>query len=149
MNNGELIILYRYVLVNQIHETGILCWCQVRNHQTRNMWAFFYLWVLKPKPFLFVSAMSTHFVMDVLTYCYSFCFQLLISSVNKVCITTINTFSDKFNKCLNLAPEQIIFVLSPVHFASLRCFIKFSSPVNICLQILHSNLLHNASTFLM
>ena len=101
-----------------------------------NMRALYHPLWFKPKPLLYISTMSTCFVMNVLTYFYNLSLNLFTGSVNKFLYYHHETPSQMslIYKCLNLPSEQKVFILSSAHLDCLRYFMKFFSAVNICVS---------------
>ena len=109
-------------------------------------YGFFFASHLKPKP-------SPCVLLHVHTFCDEF-FCLFLWSVPQSIDRQYNQILCHHHKrpsqtSLNLPPEQMVFVFSPVHLSSLRCLVKSSFRVHICLKPLHSHRLESASIFLM
>ena len=134
-----------YAHANDIHEIDILCWFHVHIHRSRKIPVLFQ----NPNHHHAFPIMSTHFVMNMFACFYGLYLNPLTGGIAKFCVSTINTFSDEFKICLNLPPEQIIFVFPPAHLSYLRFLIKSSFCVNIYLYPLHSHRPQGTSIFLM
>ena len=76
-------ILDKYVHNNDIHKTGTLYWPQVHNHHLKNTRCFFTFVIKNLNLYFAFSIKSTRFVINVLTYLYSLCLNLLTGSVTK------------------------------------------------------------------
>ena len=123
-----------YDHANDIHEIDTVL--VAGSYPSTRKDAGFFTFHLKPK----LSPCIPHHVHTFYDECVCLFLWPVLQSIDRWC-SYILCHHHKTPSQTSLPPEQIIFVFPPVHLSSLRCLIKSSFRVNICLQPLHSHCL--------